>query len=271
MLTIHGIWAHGVLSLWAEDSGQPAVGRDTPGRPARAPRPHPFAASTGLLADVLSEVGEAASDLVRKAAEDELTIWLPGTSAGPLASPDLARTADQAAAPVSGAHSAGEAASRGATAASLVRTGRITLAPWQVPALSFDPAAALALLGAISQPDARSERGIPAGTVYFLAALAALAADLTARGRVLPGVAAADDGTYSAGWRPVLAGADALRARELTIALPPLCRATSADGEASAAVVTEALDLLTDAAVRARLSRVPGFALLPAGPAAPTR
>jgi len=74
---------------------------------------------------------------------------------------------------------------------------------------------------------------------------------------------------YFARWRPVLAGAEALRARELTIALPPICRATSAAGEPSASIVTEALDLLTDAAVRARLASVPGFELLPAGPAAP--
>ena len=75
--------------------------------------------------------------------------------------------------------------------------------------------------------------------------------------------------SYYARWRPVLAGADALRARELTIALPPLCRSTSADGEPSAAIVTEALDLLTDASVRARLACSPGFELLSAGPASP--
>jgi len=86
---------------------------------------------------------------------------------------------------------------------------------------------------------------------------------------VLPGLHAADDGSYAARWRPVLAGADAVRARELTGALPPLCRATSADGEPSALVVSEALELLTDAAVRARLGRGPGFAILRAGSGAP--
>jgi hypothetical protein len=72
--------------------------------------------------------------------------------------------------------------------------------------------------------------------------------------------------SYAARWRPVLAGADALRARELTVALPPLCRAVSAGGEPSAMVVAEALDLLTDAAVRSRLSATPGFQLLRPGP-----
>ena len=94
MLAIHGIWAHGALSLWAEDSGQSAPVPSRQGRSGRIPRPHPFAAAPGLLADVLAEFGEPASDLVRKAADDELTLWLPGKSAGPLASPDLARAVD---------------------------------------------------------------------------------------------------------------------------------------------------------------------------------
>ena len=248
MLAIHGVWAHGVLCLWAEDSGQPAT--VPPGqphsRPDRSPRallPHPFAASTDVVADVLAEFGESVSDLVCKAADDELTLWLPCTATGPVPSTDLARAA--------------------------------SLSPWLVPALSLDPAGALALLGVLSQPDTRAERGVLSGSIQYLAALAALAADLTARGRVLPGLSESGDrgeaGTiqYAARWRPVLAGADALRARELTVALPPLCRATTADGEPSASVVTEALEALTDAAVRARLSATPGFELLPPGPAAP--
>jgi SNF2 family DNA or RNA helicase len=299
MLVIHGIWAHGALSLWAEDSDQPAeVPADISGQPRSGPgrspraRSHPFAASTGLLGDVLAEFGEGASDLVRKAADDELKLWLPGSAAGPAASPDLARAAIAADTSsigdsISSAFSAsdrangmiagtGGAARSGNTAtAGARRAGRVRLTSWLVPALSLDPAAALALLGALSQPDVRAERGVLAGSVQYLAALAALAADLTARGRVLPGVSESGDRAevgashYSARWRPVLAGADALRARELTIALPPLCRATSEDGEPSGSVVTDALDMLTDAAVRTRLSAAPGFELLPADPAAP--
>ena len=124
-------------------------------------------------------------------------------------------------------------------------------------------------------PDVRAERGNVSGSLLFMGALAALATDLAARGRVLPGATAAgadaDAGVtlYFARWHPVLAGADALRARELTLALPPLCRATSAAGEASGGIVTEALDLLTDAAVRARLASTPGFELIQAGPSSP--
>jgi hypothetical protein len=306
MLAIHGVWAHGMLSLWAEDSGQLApvpAGPRIPAARKPAPRLHPYAAGAGLLADVIAEFGEPASDIIRKAADDELTLWLPTAAAGPVRSPDLASATDTAdisspgrAAAVSAKDStqpavlnpsgSWEGAPEAATgqldiaapmpaSATPVHPGRIRLSPWAVPALSLDPAAALALLAALGGPDARAERGVLSGSVHYLVALAALAADLTARGRVLPGVAEIDDdqaGTaagYYARWRPVLAGADALRARELTVALPPICRATSADGEPSAAIVMDALDLLTDAAVRARLSCTPGFELLPAGPSAP--
>jgi hypothetical protein len=124
------------------------------------------------------------------------------------------------------------------------------------------------LLAAIGQPGARSGQGVAGGSVLYLAAVGALAEDLAARGRVLPGLAEAGDGGYAARWLPVLAGADALRARELTAAMPPLCRATSATGEPSAAVFARALDSLADAAVRARLSSQPGFAFLPPASAA---
>jgi len=297
MLAIHGIWAHGVLSLWAEDSEQPAPVASAPAAPpkvARAVRPHPFAARAGLVADVLAEFSELASDIVRKAAEDELTLWLPTAAGWPVPSPDLASAWDKldiSDPPYSAIFLAKDSTqpavsnlsrsweNRGGAGDSsgdrAPLRGRVRLSPWQIPALSVDPAAALALLGGLTGPDARAGRGIVSGSVQFMAALAALAADLTVRGRVLPGAAAADgDGAagptlYLARWRPVLAGADALRARELTVALPPLCRATSAAGEPSAAVVTEALDLLTDAAVRARLSGTAGFQLLQAGPSAP--
>ena len=272
MLAIHGIWTDGRLHLWAEDSDK---------LPAAASQltAHPFAAAADLLSDVLAEFGDPASDLVRKATETELELWLPATSSGPLASPDCsladATAADAAGGSPLGAagHGAGDSQARSSdtrqAAGKRTRPGRVSLHPWQVPVVSFDPAAALALLTAVGQPGARSERGVLAGSVQFLAALAALAGDLTSRGRVLPGLDESADGGYVARWRPVLAGADALRARELTLALPPLCRATSEDGESSATVVADALSLLTDTAVRGRHAAQSEFALLAGGPAAP--
>ncbi len=137
------------------------------------------------------------------------------------------------------------------------------LAAWRVPALTFEPAAALDLLGPLGEPGAGSSRAVLGGSVPYLAALARQAADLAARGRVLPALAADEDGGYAARWRPVLSGADAQRARDLAAAMPPLCRALDGASAASAQLLTDALDALADAAARARLGLAPGFALLP--------
>jgi superfamily II DNA or RNA helicase len=241
MLVIHGIWAYGALSLWAEDSEGPAEVPPRPGRPSRAPRPHPFAGSVDTLAGVLAELAGPAADLALKAIEDELTVRLPATPDGPLASPSLIR--------------------QDVPARSAARAG---LAAWRVPALTFEPAAALDLLGALGEPGAGSPRAVLGGSVPYLAALARQAADLAARGRVLPALTADQDGGHAARWRPVLSGPDAQRARDLAAAMPPLCRALDGASAASAQLLTEALDALADAAARARLGRAPGFALLPA-------
>jgi SNF2 family DNA or RNA helicase len=243
MLAIHAVWSQRTLALWAEDSQRPAA---APPGPAEPVRDHPFGATAGMVADVLAEFGESAADLVRKAAEDELTLWLPGSPAGPAASPDLIRDSPPGKEPAASG----------------------SLAAWRVQTLTFEPAPALAMLAAIGQPvagqhEGRSGRGVAGGSVLYLAAVAALAADLAARGKVLPGLGETADGGSLACWRPVLAGADALRARELTVAMPPLCRATSESGEQSAAVFGPVLDTLTDAAVRDRLASAAGFALLP--------
>src|SRR5580693_1244147 len=126
MLVIHGIWAYGALQVWAEDSARPAQAPPRVGRPSRAPRPHPFAVAPGELADALARVG--VGDLAAKAVDDELTLRLPSAAGGPLASPELVRPP---------AEPAGTAAA-----------GRIALAGWRVPALVFEPSAAMTLLPA---------------------------------------------------------------------------------------------------------------------------
>lgn len=141
-----------------------------------------------------------------------------------------------------------------------------------MPGLSFEPPAALELLSVLGETGAGGAQATQGGSVRYLAALAQLAGDLAVRGRVLPALVGDDEaagrgdasGGYVARWRPVLSGADAQRARELAAAMPPLCRATAAGGQASALVLTDALDALTDAAARASLSSPPGFAMLPA-------
>lgn len=257
MLVIHGIWAYGALHVWAEDSALPAQAPPRAGRPSRAPRPHPFAASPDTVTDALAEAAAAAGDLARKAVDDELTLRLPSVADGPLASPELARPPDGAATGVATGAAAGVAT--GAAAPGAKAAGRPALAAWRVPALVFEPPAAALLLAALD--GVAPGDVVLGGSAGYLAAIARFAGDLVARGRVLPALAREGDG-YAARWRPVLTGADAHHARELAAALPGACRAvadSSADdrpGPLAAAM----LDALADATARARL---PG-ALLPA-------
>jgi SNF2 family DNA or RNA helicase len=264
MLAIHGIWANDALCLWAEDSRRPVhVPAAQGSRPSRAARPHPFAAGPDEVASVLAMLAEPVPDLARKAAEDELTLWLPSADGVPVASPELIREPDP------GSREPGGGAVRAA------------LAPWRVPALVFEAGPALDLLAVLDlqagwefsgqqppdelEPPAAAAGGAQAGgSAVYWSAVAALAADLAAQGRVLPVLDADGDG-YLARWRPVLTGPARQRARDLAAAMPPLCRATTSAGESPAQLLAAALDALCDAAARGRLDRLrSGWALLPA-------
>ena len=277
MLAIHGIWADGALLLWAEDATRPApVPAGRPG-PAEA-RPHPGAASPAALAAALAGLPGEAAELAWSGAEGELVLWLPGTTATPQASPELAA-----------------APGEGTWLAAVRGGGRVVLRAWRVPVLSFPVPAALPLLAGLGDYAAAGRLAgagsddalLPIGpdgeladsgdtpdevifgqSVPYLAACAALAADLAARGRLLPALTRlaapeAAPGSYAARWRPVVSGADAQRVRELAQAMPPVCRATSEAGEPGAAVLASLLDALTDAAARASLATDPAIDLLP--------
>ncbi len=247
MLVVHGIWSYGACHLWAEDSGLPAQAPPRAGRPSRAPRPHPFACDTDAIEGSLAEAPVA--DVLRKAVTAELTLWLPSTQAGPLASPELVRAADAAAL---GDRSV-KVAAPDRPSAREPRPGREALAPWRVPTLATEPAAARDLLEAMGGQAGHSGEFVPGGSLRYWCAVAALVTDLAARGRVLPTLVM-EDGGYAARWRPVLSGGDAQRARELAAAMPPVCRAATAVGEQPSVLLTEALDALMDAAVRWRLA-----------------
>jgi SNF2 family DNA or RNA helicase len=227
MRVIHGIWAHGALCLWAEDPALPQAAEPAPrgGRPSRAPGRHPYACQAAELADVLAGLPGPAGEAARKAVDDELTLQLPSSADGPLASPELIRP---------------DAEPR--------PRGRVALARWRVPVLAVTPAAALDLLGAVGHLG--DVTAVAGGSLPYLAVVARFADNLAARGRVLP-VIAAEDGTYAARWRPVLGGADAQRARDLAAAMPPSCRAEG--GEPPGPLLAAALDCLADAAARTRL------------------
>ncbi|HEX6452473.1 MAG TPA: DEAD/DEAH box helicase [Trebonia sp.] len=213
MFVVHGIWAYDTLHVFGEHSDLPASAPPRAGRPSRAPRAHPFAASAADLADSLPEIA-------RKAVDDELTLKLPTVGDAPYPSPELGREPPE---------------------------GKPALAPWRVPALVFDAADALELLTALDTPGQPRTVG---ATVTYLATVARFAADLVGRGRVLP-VLAAEEGGYAARRRPVLAAADVQRARELAAAMPPLLRA--AEETPPGPLLARMLDTLADAEARTRL------------------
>ena len=157
----------------------------------------------------------------------QVTLLLPGHGGGPLASPGLVRS----------------------TPTSAPR-GEPELRAWAVPAVAVDP-------GELTDPADELRYGT---SVAHLRAVAALAADLAARGRVLPTL---DLGAPPrARWRPVVSGLDAAAVEALVAAMPPVARAEQAGPAAPtgaskdpAALVADALDVLVDAAVRDRLAR----------------
>jgi superfamily II DNA or RNA helicase len=200
-----------------------------------------------VLADALADAlaGTSAGDLPRKTVDDEVTLRLPSTTDGPLASPELL---------IRPAEAAGVTSAASVTGA----TGRLSLALWRVPVLVFEPTGAASLLAVLAELAPGDI--VVSGSIGYLTAVARFADDLAARGRVLPALAA-EDGGYAARWRPVLSPADTRHARELAAAMPPACRAVADPGLDAAAgpLLADMLDTLADASVRTRL---PG-ALLP--------
>ena len=118
---------------------------------------------------------------------------------------------------------------------------------WQVPTLELEPDLALALLRGLDR-----EAAAYGASVGHLIELAGFAADLVARGRLLPSVLS--DPPHAV-WRPVITGADAAWTRVLASSMPlPLTAASPGDG---LAVWSDALDALVDATARATLNSMP--------------
>jgi non-specific serine/threonine protein kinase len=148
-----------------------------------------------------------------------VTLTLPTQGGGPIASPELVRDQLDAAA---GGTSSGQ---------------------WQVPMLELDADLARSVLS-VPDPD-----GAVWGTSFtHLSVLSRFAADLVARGRVLPDVVV---GAPRAVWRPVLTAVDAAWARTLAVSAPPPLFA--ADSDAGLDLWADALDCLVDATARAAL------------------
>ncbi len=205
-----------VVHGFVDPSGVPGLWAESDGgaptgvarRRGRAAVPHPFALPADELAAALPGV----------AARAPADLPLPTVGGAPLPSPQLGRAGP--------------------------RRGTPRPAAWRVPAVGAG-AALTDLADAVAEawPDGRL-----AASAAWLSALASFAADLVARGRVLPGLAGG-----RATWRAVLTGGDATRYAELERSLPAAARGGLTPQDAQ----RTALDHLVDAAVRRRGPAVP--------------
>jgi SNF2 family DNA or RNA helicase len=164
-----------------------------------------------------------------KPAEAELL--LPSLRSAPLDSPELIRATPRPAA-----------------------RAEPVLLPWTVGVVMLDAAAGLAAV-----PERAP--GVRYGaSMDYLAGLAAFAAELVARGRVLPTLDHDGDGAV-ARWRPVIQGPDVATMHALAAAMPPVCRALAPGTGDPHQVMRTALAALVDAAAREALPA--GLGLLP--------
>ncbi len=228
MYVLHAIWSPGFgAMLWAEDS-EPAV--TSPSQALRQARPHPFAASTDVLQDLVGGTPTT------------IELLLPSARRSPLDSAELVRFPPR---------------SPSRTPASLLA--------WRVPAVHLEPltlrTALARALDADDEDDLSSGTGSgvrtfhadarPAASLRYLADLADYSADLVDRGRVIPLLDTDTDGAR-ARWHPVLTGPDAVAAHALITTMPPAFRATELAIRPDT-LASEALVTLTDALVRERL------------------
>lgn len=280
MLVIHGSWRLGAgLAVWAEDSTSPSR---APRRAGRAPRerPHPFAAGHTALAAALAEVAEPT-------VLGAVLLTLPTRAGSPLDSPELVRTS-----PV--APGRGPVTLAGWRVPALVYAPDTALplllriaAADAVPGATLRHFAELAAFAVDLAARGRVLPGVrpePGGAPQSAAKPRSRPAGTAGTGRVSRASATASaDGHAStawAVWRPLLTGADAGWARSLALALPPAARSAvevglvvaggapepravgdvppragrTADAGEPGELVAEALDVLTDAAVRAALA-----------------
>ncbi|MDJ0358043.1 DEAD/DEAH box helicase [Paenarthrobacter sp. PH39-S1] len=240
---LHSFWSlNRGPGLWAEDSEKTV---NSVNQGLKTARPHPFAASADVVAAM--QTGELGST----------TLLLPSLRRSPLDSPELVRITPR---PPSS-------------------TGP-SLLPWTVPVVWANPAVFSAFggehnasgLASALFPDRFPGDGPEllgdvriAPSARFLGEVGRFADELAERGRVLPGIAwtsagsdddhDADEGDAAvaeARWRAVLRGPDALAFGDLIAGMPAAFRAEPGSEDAGE-LITSALDVLTDAAVRGRL------------------
>jgi SNF2 family DNA or RNA helicase len=242
MIVLHAGVVQGRFLLWGETPA-PANGATTAprGRKPKVPqaRPLPFAAAVPDLLGALAAI--VPSPAPRKGPAESATVWLPTVRGTPIASTPLIAEPPET-------------------------TTDAELAPWTVPAVALTPAQAVDLLAACLDEHTLASGVVAGTTLAFWGTCLRFAGALVAREQFLPDVEPGDP-TWRAAWKPVLSGSDSQRFQQLARAMPPACRALSADAEAApttaaATLLAEVLALLVDALVRSGLASAP----LAAGP-----
>ncbi len=228
MTVLHAVWsADDRLQLWGE---RPLTAGRLPRPRGRAPtdgrpRRHPYAVRHDELRFALGEL--TGSTLVTSLPAVETQVVLPTGDVAPLPSPGLP-----------GASDATESAQ--------------DLRAWRTDALEVAGGDALELLLSIPADPPPGAR--PAASLRAAAAVATLALELAARGRVVPGLDARA-GRFEARWLPVLDHAERRRLAALVPALPPaLLAAADEDRRPPGTVLRELVEQFVDAACRNALA-----------------
>jgi len=243
MIVVHALADDGGPLVWAEDPAR--FPSDGPQR-----RDHPFAAEPATLAGLPAGGSRAAASLAVARSVGTAMVVLP-TGAGPLPSPGLV-SPDRAGPPASDPP---------------------VLALWRVPVGRLDLRAGL--LSAGLDGLSHGGPGWRAGaSTRFLGLVAEFAADLVARGQVVPTVAAAPaGGGLLARWVPAPRAVDAGRFDALAAAMPAAFRAVAAGAEDPAGTVRGlaartalwwTLAAVVDAVARAQLADLAPADLAPA-------
>jgi SNF2 family DNA or RNA helicase len=233
MIILHAGLEDGRLLLWGESPSatrSPAAPRR---RKPKVPRPRPFPFDPGAdqlaaaIADTLPDTGEPALGV------EQRFLWLPTVKDRPVPSSVLVA----------------EPPEPGVTAA---------LAPWSTAVLRLSSAQTIDLLCACADREMLAPGLLVGPTLAFWAWALRFAGALVAREQFVPDVREAGR-AWQARWRPVLAGSDAQRHSQMARAMPPACRALSANAAAApeqppAVFLGTFLETMVDALVRSSVA-----------------
>ena len=137
----------------------------------------------------------------------------------------------------------------------------VTLSPWAVPTIYLNTAQAVDLLCACTDRETLAPGVVVGKTLAYWTTALRLAGALVAREQFLPDLVELEDGIY-ARWKPILAGNDAQRFRQLAQAMPPACRALCSESSdqppatPAATLLSAFLDKMVDALVRSSAAPV---------------